>query len=151
MTDVIASAPAMSTHRPLGAAIACALLGVAGLAGLLFGPYLVAIAVLVIAPDVDSQGSIAVVLEVLLGLGAFALGVVALVAARGLWRGHGWAWPVAAAIAIALLVAASVIVLLDRWSPSYLPIVVLGVALLASLAPRSVRAACGIGRTDAVA
>jgi hypothetical protein len=139
----------MPATRPLGAATASALLGVIGVAGLLFGPYLVAIGILVIAPDVDSQGSVAVVLEVLLGIGAVVAGIVALAAARGLWRGQGWAWPVGVAIGLILVIATVVVALLDRWMAPYGLLALVGVGLLACLAPRSVRDAYLLGGRDA--
>lgn len=138
----------MSPTRPLGSAIATALLGLAGLAGLLLGPYLVAIAILVIAPDVDSQGSVAVVLELLLGIGAVIVGAGALAAGRGLWHGRPWAWPVGLAIGLTLVVVAIVVWLLDRWMAPYGLLAVLGLAIIAGLAPRSVRAELGLAMTD---
>lgn len=139
----------MLATRPLGAAAASALLGVTGVAGLVFGPYLVAIGILVIAPDVDSQGSVAVVLEVLLGIGAVAVGIVALAAARGLWRGQAWAWPVSVAIGLILVVATVVVALLDRWMAPYGLLALVGLGLLGCLAPRSVRETYLLGGSDA--
>ncbi len=134
----------MSEPRPLGAGIASALLAVVALAGAIGGPYLIVLGV-VVSDDIVGDGSTLVLAtETLVGAGCIALAVVALLAARAMWRGRSWAWPAALFVGVALVVATAVVYIEAEWSNLYALIAVLGGALVLTLLPVSVRRAYGL-------
>jgi hypothetical protein len=134
----------MNTPRPVGAAVAASLLGVAALAGLVFGPYLVVVGVLVRNDIGGDAGLVVLTLETMLGVGCLILAAVGAITARGLLRGATWSWPAALFVGLVLVVATIVLYLEDRWLTSFLLIGLLGAGTVAALLPPSVRRAYGM-------
>jgi hypothetical protein len=133
------------THpRPLGAAVAAAFLGVAALAGLIFGPYLVVLGMLISNDLGGDQGTVVLTLEVMLGIGCLLLGAIAALTARGLLRLASWAWAAALFVGLVLVVATAVVFIEDRWQTTYALIGALGALVIVALWPGSVRRAFGM-------
>jgi hypothetical protein len=133
-----------STPRPVGAALAAALLGVAALAGAIFGPYLVVLGALLRRDVGGDEGLLVLTIEVALGLGCLVLAAVAILAARALWRGASWGWPAAVFVGVVLVVATLTVAMVGTWLPAYALIAVLGVTIIASLASPSARRPYGL-------
>jgi len=97
-------APVVERSRPLGAAIAAALLCVVALAGLVFGPHLIVLGV-VIANDVPGdERALVLTSQAMLEIGCLVVSVVSAYTARGLLRTARWACPTALCVAVTLIV-----------------------------------------------
>lgn len=131
-------------RRPIGTALATAVLATIGLAGILTGPYLVVLGAWLAERYAGDTAMLIQATETIAGVGAFAAGIIAFATARGLWRGEAWAWPAAMFLAVALLSSAALIALLDVWSAPYLLVVAVAALLAGSLVPASVRRAYGL-------
>ena len=134
-----------STPRPIGPALAAALLGVAALAGAIFGPYLVVLGALLRRGVGGDEGLLVLTLEVALGFGCLVLAAVAILAARALWHGRPWGWPAAVFVGVVLVVATVAVAMVGTWLPAYALIAVLGVTIIASLVSPSARREYGLG------
>jgi F0F1-type ATP synthase assembly protein I len=129
--------------HPLGVALAVALLGVVAVAGLMVGPYLIVLGTW-LADRVGDATPLVLATETILGVGCIAIGIAAVLTARGLWQLRAWAWPAALAIGLVLLVGMAVVWLLGTWVSAYVLVVAIGASLVASLLPASVRRALGL-------
>jgi hypothetical protein len=132
-----------AASRPLGVALAAALLGVVAVAGLMVGPYLIVLGTWV-ADRVGDATPLVLAIETILGVGCIAIGIGAGLTARGLWRSRAWAWPAALAIGLVLLMGMAVVWLVGTWVSAYALVVVIAASLIASLLPASVRRAFGL-------
>ena len=131
-------------QRPLGVGLATALAAVIGLAGVLVGPYLIALGLWLADREVGDAAPLVLATESIVGLGAIGVGIVAFIAARGLWRGRAWAWPVAMFLGLALLAGMALIALLEQWLPPYLLVGAVAVLLVGALLPAPVRRTYGL-------
>ena len=78
------------------------------------------------------------------GVFGLVLAVIAILAARALWRGSSWGWPAAVFVGIVLVVATVTVAMVGTWLPAYALIAVLGATIVASLAPPSARRPYGL-------
>lgn len=113
-------------------AVAVAFLATAGVAGLVAGPYLVALGLWVIDQPATHGETVILVIDAILGGAAVATGLMALVAARGLWRGLDWAVPASLLVALVLLGAMAVVAMVDIWIPVYWLVVLLAALIACS-------------------
>lgn len=131
-------------QRPPRVGLATALAASIGLAGVLLGPYVIALGLWLADHEVGDAALLVLATASIVGLGAVGVGIVAFVTARGLWRGRVWAWPVAMFLGLALLAGLALIALLEQWLPPYLLVGVVAVLLVAALLPAPVRRPHGL-------
>lgn len=131
-----------STRHSRGAtAIAVALLGTAGVAGLVLGPYVLGLGLWVVQQPATRDATAVLVIDGILGAAIVATGVMALVAARALWRGLDWAVPAGLLVAFVLLGGMAVVGQIGIWIEPYWLVVVLALLIAGAVLISSQRGA----------
>jgi hypothetical protein len=129
-----------STRRSREAtAIAVALLGTAGVAGLVLGPYVFGLGLWVVQQPSTRDATTVLVIDGILGAAIVATGVMAIVAARALWRGLDWAAPAGLLVAMVLLGGMAVVGQIGIWIEPYWLVVALALLIAGTVVVSSKR------------